>query len=63
MMDVKDDLQEKLFDAGYEDTVLADGFDEALIGITTDGAPVYNYTAMIAVLTDRYDMDQDEARE
>lgn len=57
------ELRNDLIDAGYDDTVLADGFDDALVGVSTDGAAVYDYEFMVTILVDRDKMDPDEARE
>lgn len=41
--------EEKLLDAGYEDVQLFDGYeyDDALIGVTSDGRAVYDFNMMV----------------
>lgn len=38
---------EILEDMGYEDFLVMDGFDDAIIGITTDNCVVYDYDKMV----------------
>lgn len=46
-----------------EQAILADGFDEAIIGITNDGIVVYDINKMIDVLIRDHDMLMSEAME
>ena len=46
---------EKLMDAGYEDVMILDGYeyDDALIGVTTDGRAVYDFDKMVECLMNK----------
>ena len=57
------DIRDTLRDAGYEDSVLIDGFDDAIVGVTTEGAVVYDYHLMIAIMVERDGVTTDEAAE
>lgn len=57
------DIREILECAGYEDSVLIDGFDDAIVGVTTEGAIVYDYYLMIAIMAERDKITTDEAAE
>lgn len=57
------DIRETLECAGYEDSVLVDGFDDAIVGVSTDGAVVYDYYLMVDVLMRRDKMTADAAAE
>lgn len=57
------DVRDILCDAGYEDAVIIPGYDDAIIGITSEGAVVYDYTLMVAILSEADGIDPDEARE
>jgi hypothetical protein len=46
-----------------EDALLADGFDAALVGITSKGCAVYSIDAIIAILMERDGLDEEEANE
>lgn len=65
MSDARDmsDIREALECAGYEDSILIDGFDDAIVGVTMDGAVVYDYHLMIAIMTERDKISTDEAAE
>ena len=54
---------EKLCMAGYEDAVVLDGYDDALIGVTYEGHAVYDYDVIIDQLTKQDGMAVDEAIE
>lgn len=43
--------------------LIADGYDEALVGVTTDGLAVYDNYKIISILMERDGMDEDEAIE
>lgn len=57
------DIGNRLEESGCEDTILVDGFDDAMIGVTTDGASVYDYHLMVGVLVERDGMTTEEAAE
>lgn len=66
-MKTRDEVEEWLGERGECDVLLADGFDEAFIGITRrmsePTVAVYDYDKCIAVLMERDGMGEDEARE
>ena len=43
--------------------LIADGFDEAIIGTTTKGLAVYSVSAIVEILMRRDGMDDEEAME
>ena len=47
--------------ANYPDTVILDGFDDAIIGIDTDDRLVYSYDVMVETLMERDGMSDEEA--
>jgi hypothetical protein len=52
---LRDEISEILCEMGYEDTWFLDGFkywDEAIIGITTDGNLIYSYDLLIKKFVD-----------
>jgi hypothetical protein len=55
--------EEKLLDAGYYDVVVFSnpGYDDALIGVTTDNQAVYDYDKMLEYLVNHDNMSEDEA--
>lgn len=61
------EIREALYDLGYEDLVLMgdedSGYDEAIVGVTTDNRAVYDYDGMVKVLMDRDGMTYEEAVE
>ena len=44
--------QDKVLDAGHEDVILIENphYDDALVGVTTDGRAVYDFDKMVAGL-------------
>lgn len=46
---------DKLMDCGYDDVTVLDGYeyDEALIGVTTDGRAVYEFEKMVECLVNK----------
>ncbi len=65
MSDTRDisDIRDRLSCAGYEDSMLIDGYDDAIIGVTMDGAVVYDYYLMVAIMVERDGITSDEAAE
>lgn len=57
------DIREALECAGYEESVLIDGFDDAIIGVTMEGNIVYDYHLMVAIMVERDKITSDEAAE
>lgn len=57
------DIREALECAGYEESVLIDGFDDAIIGVTMEGNVVYDYHLMVAIMVERDKITSDEAAE
>ena len=57
--------EERLLDAGYEDIVVFSnpGYDDALIGVTTDNQAVYDFDEMVNWLRNYWGFDEDEAIE
>lgn len=57
--------EERLLDWGYEDVVVFSdpGYDDALIGVTTDNQAVYDFDAMVDWLRNYWGFDEDEAIE
>lgn len=53
--------EERLFTCGFENIRILYGFDDALIGVTTEGRAVYDYDLMIRTLISEEGMDYDEA--
>lgn len=47
---------DKLLDYGYEDVQILDGYeyDDALIGVTSDGRAVYEFEKMVECLMSKY---------
>ena len=56
-------IRETLSDLGYDDAVLFDNpdFDNAVVGITTDGRVVYDYALMVKDLFERGGCSFEEA--
>jgi len=56
---------DRLVDAGYEDVVVFEnpGYDNALIGVTSDDRAVYDFDKMVEGLMAEYHIDQYEAIE
>ena len=54
---------EKLMDAGYDDVIIFSdySYDDALIGVSTDGQAIYDYDKMIAWLVDTQGFTYEEA--
>ena len=65
MSDERDmsDIRDRLSCAGYENSILIDGYDDAIIGVTMDGAIVYDYYLMVAIMVERDGITSDEAAE
>lgn len=57
------DPRETLCDLGYEDSIILTDFDEAIIGVSTEGEVIYSFDKMIELLHDKYDMSWEEAIE
>lgn len=55
--------RELICDMGYEDAVVLDGYDDAIIGVSDDGKVVYDYDKMVECLTERDGMTDTEAIE
>lgn len=55
--------RELLCELGYEDSVIFDNpdFDDAIIGVTTDGNVVYDYDKMVVSLAEKDGMDLADA--
>lgn len=47
----------------YPEAIIMDGFDDAIVGIDTDGRVVYDYDKMTEVLINRDGMEYEEASE
>ena len=60
---MKPEVREAICDMGYDEAVLLDSFDGAVVGVTTDGRVVYDYDAMVQCLVDQDGMSEDEAIE
>lgn len=56
-------LKERLIATENEDTVMIDGFDNAVLGITSDGCLIYDYYKMVDELVQRDGMEFMEAVE
>ena len=56
---------ERVVDAGYEDVVLLENYsyDDAFIGVTTDGRAVYSFELMVDWLVNTEGFTQEEAVE
>lgn len=46
---------------GYEESMCIDGFDDAIIGVDTDGHVVYSYSKMVDCLMKQDNMGYEEA--
>lgn len=57
--------REELCEMGYDETVVFENpnFDNAIIGVSTDGRAVYNYDLMVEHLVIDENMDVEEAME
>lgn len=57
--------EEKLLENGYEETIFLtdDSYDDALIGVSSDGRAIYDFDLMVKWLVDRDGMTDDEAIE
>lgn len=56
---------EKLVENGYEDMIIFsdDSYDDALIGVSSDGRAIYDFDLMVQWLMDQDNMDYTEAVE
>ena len=54
---------DRLIDAGYDDVVVLDGYDDALIGVSHDNQAIYSLRKMIRILIKRDGMTREEAYE
>jgi hypothetical protein len=56
---------DKLADCGYEDVAIFSGeeYDDALIGVTTDGRAVYEFEKMVECLMNKYEWSDIDAIE
>ena len=60
------DLRERLVDEGYDDMLIADGFDDAFIGVTRTvnvDVACYSMTKCLAILCERDGLSWEEATE
>ena len=48
---------------GYEDVIILDNYEDAFIGISTDGRAVYDYDMMVTCLMSQDGMDAEGAVE
>ena len=55
------DVAAKIVDAGFEDVIIFDGYDDAFIGVSEDGRAVYDYDLMVLWLIEHEGMTEDEA--
>lgn len=55
--------EERLLEAGYEDTIIMDDYDEALVGVSEEGRAIYDYYLMLDCLAKRDGMTHEEAAE
>lgn len=57
--------EEKLLDAGYDGTVYLTnyGYDEALIGVSTDGRAIYDFDMMVSWLMKEENFSAEDAIE
>lgn len=55
--------RESLVDMGYEDSVVFENpdYDDAIIGVTTDGGVVYDYSLMVSSLAESDNMSEEDA--
>lgn len=60
-----EELQDKLLDAGYDETILLEDYDyaSAFIGVTEDGRAVYEYGKMVEWLMAEEGWDYETAAE
>jgi len=58
-----DKIARALMEMGYEDVLTADGLDDAMIGITTNGIAVYDADKCVEVMARDNDMSTLEADE
>ena len=56
---------EKLVENGYEDVIIfsGDSYDDALIGVSSDGRAIYDFDLMVQWLMEQDNMDYTEAVE
>lgn len=56
---------EKLVENGYEDVIIFsdDSYDDALIGVSSDGRAIYDFDLMVQWLMEQDNMDYTEAVE
>lgn len=54
-----------LLDLGYEDSIIFENpdYDDAIVGVTTDGQIVYDYSQMVVHLMHADNMSEEEAAE
>ncbi len=64
-METVEELKEYLTDRGYEDTVVLKSPDyvDAVVGVTTDGQVVYEWSKMVEHLVSKDGMSPEEAEE
>ena len=65
MDDCKMTAEERLLEAGYDGVVVFSNYsyDDALIGVTSDGRAVYDYDKMVAWLTETEGWSAEDAME
>lgn len=54
-----------LCDMGYEDAIVFENpdYDNAIVGVSSDGRVIYDFDRMVGCLMDEDEMDEDEAVE
>jgi hypothetical protein len=61
--------EERILDAGYEDVIIfgthgsGDSFDDALVGMSSDGRAIYDFDLMVKWLMDNDGMTAEDAIE
>lgn len=57
--------EEKLVENGYEDVIIfsGDSYDDALIGVSSDGRAIYDFDLMVQWLMEKDNLDYTEAVE
>ena len=58
-------MRELLCDMGYEESIVFDNpsYDDAIVGVTTDGNVVYDFNLMVDSLMNREGMNESDAIE
>lgn len=65
MSTAKEELEQRILDAGYEEVMLLDNYsyESAFVGITTDNRAVYDYDLMVEWLVDTQGFTRTDAIE